>query len=149
MSKNQDAFEKFVDIIRKKEPFLRKATEQELQGIFVRLTPAERVKYSVLEPVKPRKSEPTPTRKQKKREKVVDDFIADEAEEEGFSDDGFISSDDVSLVSESANELVDEISEEPLKKEKKSKKEKKEKKKAKKDKKASSGLEPKTFNWDD
>lgn len=106
-TKNHEAFARFVEVIRKKEPFLRKATEKELEGIFVRLTPNEKIKYSesaISAPsiVKVRKSESPPKDKE----------------------EDFISSDDVSLVSESSNELVDLP---VMHKEKKEKKENKDK----------------------
>lgn len=114
--KHSELFARFVETIRKKEPFLRKATEQELEGIFVRLTPAEKIKYGSEEIVT----------KPVKRRSVIDDFLADELEE----NDGSLSSDDVSLVSES-DQLSDssavKVHKEKHKKAKKAKKEKKEK----------------------
>lgn len=129
---NREQFINFCNAIRKREGFLRKATEQELQGIFERLTPAEKQKYSSASPAPspaskqvPAKEEHSHAFKRKSISRAMDNFINDEAVED-YSD---YSSDDVSLVSESENELeeVNRDAKKP-KKEKKAKKEKKEKK---------------------
>lgn len=105
--RNRDSFLNFVEEIRKSQPFLRKATEDELEGIFARLSPAERKKYaepvkSVGVPVKKRvASDSSKLRDGKKKVKdSFGDFINDE---ESDQEKKFLSgeSDDVSLVSES------------------------------------------------
>jgi len=130
--------------MRQKQPFLRKATDDELEGIFLRMTPAERLKYTMevdkshskkrpsdesrtSTPSKP-EEKPKKEKKEKKQKKVkrdysFDNFIDDRVIDEDYDD---YSSDDVSLVSESANELVDDISPESdaAKKDKKKKKKK-------------------------
>ena len=130
--KNHELFSKFCDVIRKKDAFLKKATDAELEGIFSRLSHSERLKYTNPDIPSPSpKKRPSDVsmksekkaKKEKKEKKVKkekrDTFIDDEVEEE-FDD--FLSSDDVSLVSESENELMDEPEEEQ--KPKKVKKEK-------------------------
>jgi hypothetical protein len=98
--KHHDAFIHFVEAVRKNQPFLRKATEKELEGIFSRLSPAERRVYTepsvTSKPEKKRVSEASSTKPVKAVKSSVDDFIEDE------------DSDDVSLVSESDLDLGDE-----------------------------------------
>jgi hypothetical protein len=164
--RNHEAFKSFCDIMRQKQPFLRKATDDELEGIFLRMTPAERLKYTTevdkshskkrpsdesrtSTPSKP-EEKPKKEKKEKKQKKVkrdysFDNFIDDRVIDEDYDD---YSSDDVSLVSESANELVDDISP-------KSDAAKKDKKKKKKKSRESSPAEPigetsskvKHFKW--
>lgn len=115
--------------MRKNQPFLRKATDGELEGIFVRLTPTEKKLYlemgSPSEKPKTEKKQPSKSSREKPKQvretkaKIIDDFINDEVEESSY-DTG---SEDISLVSES--ELEEEPEEvEKVKKAKKSKKDK-------------------------
>lgn len=113
--KHHDAFVLFVESVRKTQPFLRKATEKELEGIFARLTPAERRVYtefsSTFKAEKKKVSDASsskPAKPVKPAKSPVSDFIEDE------------DSDDVSLVSESDLDLGDEPERPP--KEKKQKK---------------------------
>jgi hypothetical protein len=131
-TRNHDAFLRFVEITRKEQPFLRKVTDKELGGIFARLTPAEKRRYTENTLTKSTKrgsedvarSKIEKQEKKKKREREMDDFIADEAEvEEDYISEN---SDDISLVSESDGDL--EIANEDVIPKSKSKKQKKEKK---------------------
>lgn len=105
--RNRVSFEKFAEEVRKTQPFLRKATEKELEGIFARLTPGERKKYAepapspVAAPSRKRiASVPSKgPRDAKKSREVLGDFINDESDGERGYQSG--ESDDVSLVSES------------------------------------------------
>ena len=137
--------------MRQKQPFLKKATDDELEGMFMRMTPAERLKYttdgikmdtkkrpsnesraatSVEDKPKPKKEKKEAKEKKEKKQKKLkrdysfDNFIDDRVIDDGYDD---YSSDDVSLVSESANELNDDFTprSEPAKKDKKQKKQKK------------------------
>lgn len=143
--RNHDAFKTFCEIMRRKQPFLKKATDDELEGMFMRMTPAERLKYTTdrnnTEPKKrpsdesravssgDAESKPKKAKKEKKDKKEkklkrnysFDNFIDDRVIDDGYDD---YSSDDVSLVSESANELNDDLSprSDVVKKEKKKKK---------------------------
>ena len=130
-AKNQDVFDRFCDVVRKKDAFLKKATDAELEGIFLRLTPSERLKYSTQElgksqtVAKKKRPSDISTKSARKVNKEKIRFIDDEVEEEY---EEYLSSDDVSLVSESVNELMEDDEEEervsPVKKSKKQKKEK-------------------------
>lgn len=157
-SAHKDQFRQFCEAIRKREGFLRKATENELQGIFERLTPAERQRYIASPPAAPAIVKPAavkeaavviPAPKRKSIAKAMDDFINDDAvdDEEHYSDD--YSSDDVSLVSETGAELVE--TNEDLGLAKRSKKDKKDKKKAAKKEKeavtAATRVTIKNFTW--
>jgi hypothetical protein len=142
--KHREAFTNFCEVMRKKQPFLRKATDDELEGMFLRMTPAERLKYtlddaklggrkrpsdesrassSVPSEKAPKKEKKEKKEKKAKRDYSFDNFIDDRVVDEDYED---YSSDDVSLVSESANELVDDLS--PRSENKSKRKEKKQKK---------------------
>ena len=142
--RTHEAFKAFCDVVRRKQPFLRKATDSELEGMFLRMTPAERLKYTTdndkaetkkrpsdesrdSTPVKPdvkskkeKKEKKEKKVKKPKRDYSFDNFIDDRVIDDDFED---YSSDDVSLVSESANELNDDFTpkSEPAKKDKKKK----------------------------
>jgi hypothetical protein len=144
--KNREAFSTFCEVMRNKQPFLKKATDDELEGMFLRMTPAERLKY-IKDDTKPEgrkrpsdesrvsssvasEKQPKKDKKQKKEKKVkrdysFDNFIDDRVVEDDYDD---YSSDDVSLVSESENELVDEITPRSQEKDEKKKKKKNKKK---------------------
>lgn len=105
--KDKVVFHRFVDSVRKTQPFLRKATEKELEGIFARLTPSEKRLYSEAAsspdtsqkaPKLMKQSEAKKGKKESKSASSMKDFISDEIEEEEYLSDG---SEDVSLVSES------------------------------------------------
>jgi hypothetical protein len=111
-AKNPEAFSKFAEAVRKSQPFLRKASDMELEGIFSRLTPAERKQYSEVktddEPKRKRslesKKEAKPSKKKSvAKEAVKEDFINDESEESDYA-----SGSDISLVSESELEEEEE-----------------------------------------
>ena len=139
--KHHDAFVTFAEAVRKTQPFLRKATETELEGIFTRLTPAERRSYtepkSTEKSEKKRVSDQVPAKPSiKAKSPVEEDFINDD------------DSDDVSLVSESDLDLGDEPVESHREHERKKKKKKE--KKAKKESHASitsSAAGVKKFTW--
>jgi hypothetical protein len=121
---DRDAVKQFCRAIRKQEGFFRKATDQELEGIYERLTPEERQKYLSKSNKSPSvKSSPVAALPPKKSK--LADFINDELVEDHMSD---LSSDDVSLVSESDVDLGDPELPVKAKKDKKHKKEKKQKK---------------------
>ncbi len=105
---------------------MRKASDKELEGIFSRLTPAERKQYSVVKqetdskrksPEEPRKDKVT--KKKASKPVIEDDFINDDSEESDYA-----SGSDISLVSESDLEMVEEEKQKTpkVKKEKKHKK---------------------------
>jgi hypothetical protein len=119
-SNHPEAFAAFVDAIRKNQPFLQKATEAELEGIFARLTPAERKQYTAPSAAgvpatskKPKTSLKEEGEKPKKKVKttVSNDFINDEAEESDYEN----ISEDISLVSESELEAEPEEQARPKK----------------------------------
>ena len=69
-TKSHDEFTKFAASIRKNQPFLRKATEKELEGIFSRLSPAEKRRYSeeaVIPDRKQKTSLPSPPSTEKEK----------------------------------------------------------------------------------
>lgn len=122
--------------MRETQPFLRKASDAELEGIFSRMSVAERKKYSEVvkkvEPTTKKKegkrvaevtNEEPESKKIKSRTSSVNDFINDE-----LDDSSYASGSDVSLVSESELEEEDDDAQpEPIQE----KKEKKEKKRSK------------------
>ena len=131
--KERVVFQRFVESVRKTQPFFRKATEKELEGIFARLTPSEKRLYSEAasspgaNQKAPKIMKGAEAKKGKKESKSVSDmkgFISDDIEEEEYFSDG---SEDVSLVSESDGGFESE-KEDIVPKKKKSKKEKHHKK---------------------
>jgi hypothetical protein len=109
---DKHVFPAFAASVRKNQAFLRKATDDELWGIYERLTPTEKQLYSeMIEPSKKTKKDRTATKEKKERKekkvkskpsketppKPLDDFINDEPEESEYE----TGSEDISLVSES------------------------------------------------
>ena len=145
-NRNQDAFKTFCEVMRAKQPFLKKATDDELEGIFLRMTPSERLKYvseNALSGTKKRPSEESRAsnadstrtekksdkkeKKEKKQKKLKREYSFDNFIDDRVIDDEYdnASSDDVSLVSESATELLDDIPDDVDSKKKDKKKKKK------------------------
>jgi len=152
--------------MRRKQPFLKRATDQELEGMFLRMSPAERAKYTSEEQVpetkkKKRISEGSKSSsshhaatssvpekkakkdKKKKRDLSLDKFIDDRI----IEDEDYYSSDDVSLESESLDDIRDNDFSEDLHHDKKKQKKEKKKKKSSSESILDTPSKVKLFKW--